>query len=184
MMQPKRLSVKYFVQGDLPFPVEDVAPIFQEWIQQHVVEGLLIDVADYKHVKQGPGIVLIGDEGDYALDLRQGRPGLLYVRKRALPDTLEESLQLTFRLANAAAKMLERERALKELKFNFDQAEIAFLDRLEAPNTPETFEVLRESLQKFATTFFNNEAVQVESVETDPRKVFTVRIGVLQEAHS
>jgi hypothetical protein len=70
------------------------------------------------------------------------------------------------------------------LKFNFDQAEIAFLDRLNAPNTPETFEEVRQTLQKFAAEFFNNEAVQVESVETDPRKLFTVRIGVLQEAHS
>ena len=46
------------------------------------MKKLLLDVADYKHVQEGPGIVLIGHEADYSLDLGGGRAGLVYDRNR------------------------------------------------------------------------------------------------------
>lgn len=180
-MQPKRFGIKYFVQGDIHFDMALLVPIFQRWIQQHTVEGLLIDVADYKHVHQGPGIMLIGHEGDYSFDLRAGRPGLLYTRKRELHATIAEDLREAFRLARIAAQKLQEEESLNNLRFELDYAEVIFFDRLALPNTSEAFENLRNTLQEVVTELYPNAEIQVASIETDARKPLTVRVGVLQE---
>jgi hypothetical protein len=180
-MQPRRLSVKYFVRGDVTFDLSALVPVFQRWIQQHSVEGLLIDVVDYKHVFQGPGVVLIGHEADYSFDLRDGRPGLLYTRKRELQGTLADDLRLAFRLVADAARKLEAESALNGIKFDFEEAEIMLLDRLNTPNTPEIFESIRESLRAFAGALYQSDTILVESIETDPRKPLTIRLAASQE---
>lgn len=175
-MQPTRFSVKYFVRGAVRFDIALLVPIFQRWIQQHSVEGLLIDVADYKHVKDGPGIALIGHEGDYSFDLRGGRPGLLYVRKRAHLGSFLDDLNNALQLASTAAQTLESESSLKRLRFNYDEVEIAFLDRLNTPNTPDVLDALRADLETTARGLFQSDAVVIESTQTDVRKVLTVRL--------
>ncbi len=181
-MQPRRLSVKHFTQGDIAFDLAVLVPVFQRWIQQHSVEGLLIDVADYKHVYQGPGVVLIGDEADYSFDLRGGRPGLLYTRKRAMQPTLVDDLRLAFRLAADAARKLETEAALNGIEFDYAEAEITFLDRLNTPNTPEIFEAIHDSLREVAQGLYQTQTVLIEAVEADPRKPLRVRLVASQES--
>jgi hypothetical protein len=173
-MQVKRFGVKIFVKGEVNFDLAAVVPIFQRWIQQHSVEGLLIDVADYKHVYHGPGVVLIGHEGDYGFDLRGGRPGLLYVRKRELQGTLADDLQLAFRVAREASRKLETEATLNGVRFDETYAEVIFYDRLAAPNTPESLAVVQEALQAAA---LYPDGAQIESVEADSRKPLTVRVS-------
>ena len=183
-MQSKRFAIKYFVKGDVTFDLSMLVPIFQRWIQEHAVEGLLIDVADYKHVFQGPGIVLIGHEGDYGFDLRDGRPGLLYTRKRELGTSLADDLRLALRLAQQASRKLESESALNGLQFDHDYAEILFFDRLNTPNTPEVFASLHDMLNEIAPSVAAN--AEVQSIEADPRKPLTVRVGLAHaaEVHS
>lgn len=74
MQAPKRLSVKLFANNPKVVEAKAFGPIFQGWIQRNAIENeLLIDVVDYKHVHHGPGIILIGYEGDYAYDSIDGR---------------------------------------------------------------------------------------------------------------
>ena len=100
-MNLQRIQVKYFVKNPDVVDLPAIVPIFHTWIQKASLEGLLIDVADYKHVHEGPGIVLIGHEGDYAMDMGSGRPGLLYIRKRKekINGDLREQLRSSIRLA-------------------------------------------------------------------------------------
>ncbi len=130
---PKRLAVKFNLAAEPQLHPADIMPIFQRWIQQRTVPGMLIDVIDYKHVPEGPGIVLIADEADYAWDLGAGQAGLRYIRKRALPDDLSDALRLCFERAVFAARQLEEE-APGAVVFDFAAAEISFLDRLAYPN--------------------------------------------------
>ncbi len=130
---PKRLAVKLNLARAPQLQPADIMPIFQRWIQQRTVPGMLIDVIDYKHVAEGPGIVLIADEADYAWDLGAGQAGLRYIRKRALPDSLAAALRLCFERAVLAARQLEEE-APGAVVFDFAAAEISFLDRLAYPN--------------------------------------------------
>lgn len=186
MTQPKRFSVKYFVEGGatssgVNFDLAVLTPIFQRWIQEHTVEGLLIDVADYRHVLNGPGVLLIGHEADYSFDLKGGQPGVLYTRKRELQGNLSEDLATALRLLTDAAHKLEAEPLLNGLRLNYGEVVVAFLDRLETPNTPEIFDGLSDELHAAAASLFASDSVQVESIEADPRKVLTVRLATARE---
>ncbi|MBY0396577.1 MAG: hypothetical protein K2X91_08940, partial [Thermoleophilia bacterium] len=77
-----RIGVKLYAEDPAAVRPDRFIPVFHGWIQRGAVPGLLIDVADYAHVPQGPGVMLIGHEADHAIDLGEGRPGVLYQRKR------------------------------------------------------------------------------------------------------
>ena len=177
-MIPRRISLKFYATGAESVELDALIPIFHRWIQRHTLEGHLLDVADYKHVVDGPGILLIGHETDYAYDLSEGRPGLLVTRKRDLHDTLADALSDIFRLTIATARKLSAEKSLDGLKFDFSEARIAFLDRLSAPNTPETFEAVREDLRAFLADFYGVEDLSLEVAYDDPREPFAVRVRV------
>jgi hypothetical protein len=173
-MLPKRISIKFFTDPPAALDLATLVPVFQRWIQEHLVEGLLIDVADYKHVPNGPGILLIGHEGDYSYALREGRAGILYTRKRDLSGDLSDTLSLITRLGLTAAHKMEAEPTLGGLRFDLSQAEITFLDRLNVPNTTESFERVRGVAQAFAENLYGS--AQVEALANDPRDCLVVRI--------
>ncbi|MAS34086.1 MAG: hypothetical protein CL610_08765 [Anaerolineaceae bacterium] len=175
-MLPKRLGVKYFVDPSVEVDLAKYVPIYQRWIQREWVEGLLIDVANYDHVYHGPGVILIGDEADYAMDMREGRPGLLYTRKRQLMDTLAQELDRDARLALIAVQKLLGEPTLQGISFDLSEVQLYFFDRLALPNTPDTFSALTSELQAFADRVYPGAQVALESVSSDTREPFTVRL--------
>jgi hypothetical protein len=178
-MLPKRISVKFFAQNPEVVDVAAFTPVLQRWIQETRGEGLLIDVVDYKHMHEGPGIILIGDEGDYSYDLRDGRPGVMYVLKRYDEDTLQGILQTSFRRVLDAALQLETEGSLNGLRFNYGEAKIEFLDRLNYPNTAESLKALHSELQSFVDSRFGS-TVKIEPAHDDPRETFAVKLSAEQ----
>jgi len=173
---PKRLGVKFNLKRQPALQPDDILPIFQRWIQDHSVGGMLIDVIDYKHVPEGPGIVLIADEADFAYDLADGQIGLHYVRKRDLPDDLESALRLCFSRALEAARALEAE-APDDLLFDYGGAKISFLDRMRYRNTPETFENVRAEMTEILSRIFSA-SVTLARVYDDPRSLFALHCRV------
>ena len=150
---PKRLGVKFSLKQEPKLQPDDILPIFQRWIQEHTVEGMLIDVIDYKHVLDGPGIVLISDEADYAYDLGAGQVGLHYVRKRDLPDNFTAALRLVYHHAMKAALALQAE-APDDLRFDYSRANINFLDRMNYRNEPAVFDQIREELAQILSQIY------------------------------
>ena len=173
---PKRLGVKFCLKRAPRLQPDDLVPIFQRWIQEHTVDGMLIDVIDYKHVPDGPGIMLIADEADYAYDLADGQIGLHYIRKRALPDNLLDALRLAFRHALQAARQLEAE-APGDLEFDYASAKISLLDRMHYRNEPARFDQLRDELLTCLDQIYGPEA-QLERFYDDPRRALAVRAWV------
>lgn len=176
-MNPQRISVKYFIENPAAVELEEYIPIFQRWIKEHTVEGLLIDVADYKHVPAGPGIILIGQQADYALDIGSGRPGLLYRRKRELDGALAEQLRTVFRLALQACLALQAEPVLQgRVTFRTDRAELTFSDRLSAPNEAQTLEVFRGDIETLTSDLYAGLDVSLRRQNTDSRQPFAIQI--------
>ena len=143
-MNPQRIAIKLFVAPDPTAPV-DVAPftpLFHSFIQKSSVPGLLVDVADYAHVPNGPGIILIGHEVDYGIDSVEGRTGLLVVRKRFGAAPLGEVLRDTLAKGLACAKAIEED-GRTGLPFATDAVQLQLLDRLVAPNDDAAFEAAR-----------------------------------------
>ncbi len=136
-MELEKIGVKFFVSN--PESVAEVRrfiPVFHGWIQRQAVSGhLLIDVHDYSHIYQGPGILLVGHEGNFSIDLTEGRPGLLYQRKHGLSGTPEERCASILHAAWEGCKLLE----VEGVRFNPGEMRIIGNDRLNTPNIETTF---------------------------------------------
>jgi hypothetical protein len=145
-MNVQHINIKIYLENPEAVNLADYAAVFNTWIQNQKLEELLIDVADYLHVHNGPGIILIGHEADYGLDNRAGKLGLLYNRKAQTQGTTQEKLAQAVRAALAAAQILERENGLQ---FNGSEIQVVVNDRLLIPNTVETFETLESDIKSF-----------------------------------
>ena len=167
----QHINIKIFVKDPSAINLADAVPIFHQWIRDSVCPETLIDVADYEHVHEGPGILLIAHEANYSLDLRDGRLGLLYNRKAALDGTFQDRLAQAHQAALAACDRLEQEAAFKgKLHFDRDSLEFFVNDRLLAPNTDETWQALRPELEAY---FPNSRLARIG----EPRDLFRILIG-------
>jgi len=167
-MVPQRLSVKFFVKSNGPVDLAPFTPLFHRWIQNEVVEGLLVDVADYKHVPDGPGVILIGHDVDYAMDLTGGRPGLLVRRKRYQGRVgFEEILRDTIRKAIHAAKAIEAD-ATVGVKLSAASMEITMIDRLVAPNDEQTVAAAAAQIEPLLTEVYE-EGLEIRRGSSDAR---------------
>lgn len=174
-MIPFRAQVKFFLDNADAVDSGRFVGVFQRWIQQKALDGLLIDVADYRHVFEGPGVILIGHESDYSLENRGGRLGLLHTRKRGLEPDLPAQLRNTVRLALAACELLEADPAFTpRLQFRAGEVEIRFADRLQLPNRPESFARVRDEVGAVLAEVYGGNPVQFAPVEQDARHLFTI----------
>jgi hypothetical protein len=176
-MIPFRIQVKFFLENPDGVDLAAFTGVFQRWIQQKALEGQLVDVADYRHVYEGPGVILIGHEGDYTIERRDARLGLLYTRKRQVDPDLPTLLRASFRLALDACQLLEAETAFTpRLNFRANEIEIRFADRLRFPNEPETFDLVKSDLGAVLTELCGGDTVNFAPVSLDPRYLFTVAV--------
>jgi hypothetical protein len=157
----------------------DIVAIFHRWIQdQALADHLLIDVADYDHVHDGPGTILIASEANIHLDHGQGQPGLLYVRKRPIigADTLVDRLRYVLNAARTTAARLEREPELAgRLHFSTDELWIQSNDRLAAPNSDAGFAAMRSAITSVAEGLGGGPAT-VERVANSPQELLKIRV--------
>jgi hypothetical protein len=175
-MMPRRLSVKLFAHPDTNAPI-DLHPyigIFHRFIQNATVEGLLLDVADYSHVPDGPGVILIGHDVDHGIDLTDGRVGLLTTRKHTGALPFAEALRDTLRRALLAARAVEGDTA-SNLRFGTAEFELRFVDSLETPNSDEAYRAVYEEVESVASLLAGDSDLRLERANADDtRKMLTV----------
>jgi hypothetical protein len=178
-MTPRRISAKLFALPD-PAAAPELRPfigLFHRFIQEDALEGLLLDVADYGHVPAGPGVILIGHDVDYAIDLRDGRAGLLTTRKRHPDLPLGELLRNTLRRALIAVQQVEAD-ASAGLRFGTGEIELRFVDQLAAPNTREAYESVCKEIEPVAIRLFGASGFELAHVGgDDPRAMLTVSLS-------
>ena len=180
MIAPHRLSVKFFFE-ELSIDVESFIPVFHRWIRENVVPNeLLLDVADYKHIVDGPAILLVGHEADYVVDVTDAKPGLMYVRKRDAGSDLSDALGTTLSQALNGVKLTESDVDLKgKLKLRTDAATIVLLDRLNYPNTANgdgtAATAAQTQLSDDLAPLFGNDAI-LTRVDNDAREPLTFEL--------
>ncbi|MEW6582091.1 MAG: hypothetical protein AB1416_04950 [Actinomycetota bacterium] len=153
---------------------ESLVPVFHDWIRRDAVDGLLLDVARYAHVHHGPGVLLIGHHGDYSLDTARGRPGLRYTLKHDAPGTPRELVARSLqRLLGAAAEAAEA----PGLTYDAGELIVQVLDRLRAPNTPDTLAALGPEIAAGVADVLGD-AGDITVLDEDPRAPFAVRVAV------
>ncbi len=129
-----KLGAKVHLVGTEGIDFGDFIEVFNRWIQDQPIPGhLLIDVHDYRHVQQGPGVLLVGHQGNFSLDFGEGRPGLVYYRKQPLGSYLSSNLHAVLATLLRACRLLQDSSGV-ELKFATGEVEVFTNDRLLAPN--------------------------------------------------
>lgn len=173
-MKPTKFQVKIYAKSGA-IELDKLIPVFHDWIRtKKIPDELLIDVADYAHVPQGPGVVLIGHQSDYYLDVADDRAGLLYSRKRGFDGDFQAGIDDAFRRALRACELLEEESGLG-LQFGTDEVLFRVQDRLHAPNADATYDAYKPALERTASELFGG-AGALERVG-GPREPFAVRIS-------
>lgn len=173
-MDVQRLQLKIYAQPGLVFDTHRSVRVFHRWIKERVLPEQLVDVADYSHVHHGPRVALIGHGSDYYLDDGEGRPGLLYFRKRAAPQP-HERLKDAFRRCLAAALLLERDPGFEAPpRFGSQELRLSFVDRLQAPNTEAGYAPLREPVEHFLAELYRAPVSVVR--EGSERELLSLRI--------
>ncbi len=177
-MNTQKIQLKYFAAKPEALSLEAVVPVFHEWIREKKIGGdeLLFDVADYAHVPKGPGVALIGHESDYFVDEGEGRPGLLYSRKRGFEGDADACLRDAFTRALTACSLLEKDPSV-EVEFATGELLFRIQDRLNAPNSAETFAKVKPQLEAVLGTLYPNASAAIEHVD-EPRAPFTLRVKV------
>jgi hypothetical protein len=176
-MDAQKLQLKIFATPDAASAVdpEGFVPVFHRWIKERLLPELVIDVASYLHVPQGPGVVLIGHGADYFMDQGEGRLGLLHNRKRA-GVAAGERLQDLARRTLFAASMLEQDPAFGG-KLRFATGELLFRvnDRLAASNDDAGLAAVRPELEALAGRLYGAGAFALQRVG-GPKDLLSVRI--------
>jgi hypothetical protein len=171
-----RIGAKLYADNPGPLDLPAFIPLFHGWIQDGDLDGLPIDVADYGHVPDGPGVMLIGHEADRSLDLGEGRPGVLYQRKREPEGTLEDRFAAAIAAADAMADAIEADPAANSLRFGRDEILLRVIDRFNAPNDDATLEALRPAIEGTLARARPGRAATIERVEDDPKGPFRARV--------
>jgi hypothetical protein len=172
----QHVNVKLLLKNPEEVDLEPLIPVFHDWIQGQICEEVLLDVADYRHVFAGAGVVLIGHEANYSVDNTDNRLGVRYNRKAVLDGSNQGRLQQAARAALTACQRLEAEPRLEgKLRFNGEEFEVFINDRLLAPNSAATREAVRPELQTFSEKLFRGNAFSL-SYTSDPRRLFAVSV--------
>lgn len=173
-MDLQKLNVKFFAEEPERIPLREFIDIFHGWIQAG--DGEYIDVADYSHMKAGPGIILIANDANVSIDESGGRRGLLYNRKAPLAGSVPERLFAVMRAALQNCRRLEREPHLTgKIKFSAKEILISVNDRLSAPNTDATLKLLKTEVEGVVAELFDG-ADLILSCEADSRKRCSIAV--------
>lgn len=168
-MSLPRLVIKIFAswEGD------DAAfiPVFHRWIREVRFDAAPpIDVADYRHVPDGPTIQLIGHRFDIVVDRSEGPVGLAVVWKRELPESAPTAAIATvLDTVLAVAEAAQAEPELAGLRCDPARLRVIANDRLGWPNDADRAAELCSGIEAALAQRYGADAIQLHRVDEDPR---------------
>lgn len=175
-MHAHQICFKLYFDAHAELKLEDFVDEFHAWIRHGKIEDdLAIDVADYVHVPNGPGVLLVCHQGHLVVEHKHGRWALVYNRKRggdkdSLQQTLRTPLQ---RLVRAAAWIEGASGKLQgRVQFLTQELVLRVQNRLLAPNTDHVFAQWQPAVTELLTPLYQD-APQLQRVG-DSRELFTV----------
>ncbi len=166
-MNAARLSVRF----DAVQPPADLEPaigMFHRFIQRGLVEGLILDVADYRHVPRGPGVILVGHDVDYGVNAA----GLTVTRKRT-SDHISVALRETLRMGLGALDTIDDDGAL-DAAFSRARMTISTPDRRLGPSS-EVTQQLGEAITPIINELYGDPEILAGTID-DQRTAPSVRV--------
>ncbi len=175
-MELQHFVAKLPIDGALGLDPAKVVDVFHQWVATQAIAGVvLIDVAELLHVPNGPGVIAVGVEADYALDHTDGIWGVLSRRKNILPGTNAD------RVSEALASAARIGRRLQEafpgaLKLSATTFELIINDRALAPNTATTYTAAVPEIEAALRRVLGHGDFKFQRHDAEPRKRFGVTV--------
>ena len=178
-MDLQKFGVKLFINKNGGYQSKDFIPIFHSWIQDNLVEEhLLIDVADYSHIQDGPGVMLVSHEGNFSLDQERLQPGIMYMRKINTEGSFIERFNNVLSTTIEAANRLSDNKVNKNINFINNSFRFIANDRLCAENTTENQKLYKKEIDNILSEKYQDIKLEYDDVSSkNERLAFTVRIS-------
>ena len=175
-MDLQKFGIKLYLNTNVSYKITDFIPIFHNWIQEKLVsDHLLIDVADYSHIPDGPGVMLIAHEGHFSLDQENHKPGIMYMRKTDIDGSFKERFKKVFSSVVQAANLLCENNINKEINFTTNLFRFIANDRRLADNTKENQSLYQDEVQKILEDQYSGSKWAYEDISNkNERLAFTV----------
>jgi len=166
----QRVCAKLYAPEPRGIGDDAFVPIFHEWIRERSLDGVLLDVADYTHAPDSPGVVLVAHDATFALDRSDHRFGLLVQRRRPVAHGGSTAIAAALRGLISVANKLESDRRLAgKLSFDRRNVRIEANDRLRAPNTHAGFAAIAPLVSEAFAEVFPGTQAAVTRAENDSR---------------
>jgi hypothetical protein len=180
-MELQHLIVKIPVAGPLAIDPAKVVDVFHQWVAAQSVPGvLLVDVAELLHVPDGPGVVAVGHEADFALDHTGGTWGVLFRRKNTLSGTDADRIAEALASAGLAGSRLEAAFP-GGLAFSRTEFELIVNDRGIAPNVPATYAEAVPTIEAALRSILGHGDFRLTRHDGEPRRRFGVSVASARE---
>ena len=178
-MDLQKFGVKLFFNTNGSYLSKDFVPIFHNWIQDKAIDDhLLIDVADYSHIPDGPGVMLIAHEGNFSLDQENQQPGIMYMRKTEIAGSFTERFNKVLSTVIKAANRLNDNNISKQVDFTPNSFRFITNDRLYAENTADNQDLYKRKIQKALDGKYSYSQFEFKDVsDKNERLAFTMNFS-------
>tara|TARA_B100000959_G_scaffold248996_1_gene276318 strand:+ start:213 stop:758 length:546 start_codon:yes stop_codon:yes gene_type:complete len=180
-MDLQKIGIKFFLKNEKSFSSKEYIPLFHQWIQnKSISDHLLIDVADYSHVLDGPGVMLMAHEGHFSLDQEGLAPGMLYMRKMDLEGDFSARFFKVFSITLEVVNLLIQ----KDLEFCQKSFRFIANDRRLAENNIENQNLYKEKISKILHGKYSNQSWEFDDESKENERLafsvnFTSKINLL-----
>ena len=178
-MQLQKFGVKLFLNTNGSYESKDYIPVFHSWIQNNAVEDhLLIDVADYSHIQDGPGVMLVSHEGNFSFDKENQKLGIMYMRKTEIGGDFIQRFNKVLTTTIEAANRLSKNNINKEINFIRNSIRFIANDRRIAENTSDNQKLYQDEVRKALVELYPTCEVEYEDISRkNERLAFTVNFS-------
>lgn len=161
-MNTHKIAVKLYMDKGQDIAPETWFKTFNKWISANAGPDVLIDVVDYSHVKNGPVTLLVGHEYDISIDDVDGKRGVLFSRKRSDAGEFAQHLTSVVKQACEVGRRFETDGDVgDQVAFRGHEICIILNDRLNAPNSEETLQVIQADLDALLAKLYGDAKVSV-----------------------
>lgn len=177
-MDSQRYAFKLLAKPGPEIPERDLVLFFHRLIQARSLAETCVDVADYSHVPDGPGVMLICHEAHYSLERVQGHLGLRCAGKRGFEGDASARIRKIVGKTLRLAELAEAHEVLSgRLRFDTSAATLWLEDRLIAPSTDETFAAFAPVLAEALTPVWGGPPILTRGASAPSKERFQIDIA-------
>ncbi len=143
----QRIDLKVLARAPQPPPLDPILTIFDRWRKEEDAPSDWVDLADYAHMPQGPGVMMAGKREHFSVDTNEPGLGILAQTRKDLDGAVEQRFLEAFRRhLTLATRLLGEAEWPAAITVDSSKWVIAVNDRLNFPNNDETDHALKTGL--------------------------------------